>query len=71
MRRLLHVIVFAHAMLYCGCATEREYFLNHNPITDTALFVGEVVGGFSDSVGNSDLTGVRYSADAPAEIRPL
>jgi hypothetical protein len=35
-------LVCVVAPLSSGCATERQYFSNHNPFTDTAIFVAEV-----------------------------
>jgi len=70
MRYLSVLIAYLSLSLCAGCATEREYFFNHNPITDTTIFVGEVVGGFFEKP-NSDLSDVRYSAKERAEIRYL
>jgi hypothetical protein len=70
MRRVLIVLACLHFPFCMGCATEREYFFNHNPITDSAIFVGEMVGGFFEPL-NSDLTDVQYSQDKPAEIHYL
>jgi hypothetical protein len=41
-RRLMLALVCIAAPLSSGCATERQYFANHNPFTDTAIFVAEV-----------------------------
>ena len=67
MKRLLRVLLFLGSLFLSGCATEREYFLNHNPFTDTLLFLGNSYESFhSTSIDN-----VRYSDDEPTEIRPL
>jgi hypothetical protein len=67
MRSLSFIMLCSSAPCISGCAVEREYLFNHNPITDTLI----MVGGFFDSFGNSDLTDVNHSSDVPAEIHPL
>jgi hypothetical protein len=42
MRYLMLALVCVIVPLSSGCATERQYFSNHNPITDTAIFVAEI-----------------------------
>jgi hypothetical protein len=41
MRKLMLALVCVVVPLASGCATERQYFSNHNPITDSAIFVAE------------------------------
>jgi hypothetical protein len=70
MRRLLIVLVCLSLPLCAGCASEREYFFNHNPITDTTIVIGQMIGGFFEKA-NSDLTDVKYESDKAADIRYL
>lgn len=52
MRKLMLALVCVVVPLSSGCATERQYFSNHNPFTDTAIFVAEVFEPLnSDSLG--------------------
>jgi hypothetical protein len=71
MRRILLLLACLYLPFCIGCAVERQYFFNHNPITDTAIAVGSVVGGIFFDPDPTDLSDVRYSDDQPAEIRPL
>jgi hypothetical protein len=68
MNRCALALMFLCGLVLSGCAREREYFSNHNPITDTALFIGS----FFDSTDPTDLSQIKHSSDdKPAEIRPL
>jgi hypothetical protein len=42
MKRLLLILLFLCSPILAGCATEREYFFNHNPFTDTLIMVGSL-----------------------------
>ena len=70
MRRILIVLACLCSPFCAGCAVEREYFFNHNPFTDTALFIGGMIGGFFDSEP-ADLSDVKYQIEWPADIHPL
>ena len=67
MRRHLIVLLWLCSSLLSGCATERKYFFNHNPFTDTALFLG----GIFAPCDPMEPTDVHYRSDERAGIRPL
>ena len=71
MRRLLIVLVCLQLPSCVGCAPERQYFLHHNPFTDTVIMAGELVGACLTPGDHRNLTDVRHSSDEPVEIRPL
>jgi hypothetical protein len=64
MKRIRLVLLLLFSPILSGCATEREYLFNNQPLWNAIEFIG----GFFPSDPYAEID---YSADEPAVIRPL